>query len=96
MKSSSGLVHTLVFFLVGMRLWAEERRVGTLELLLTMPITPWQAIFGKFLASPGKHADGLLSHRGPAFQGQTDIVAARKTRRVRNRKHGFLQIAEDF
>jgi ABC-2 type transport system permease protein len=36
---------------VGMRLWAEERRVGTLELLLTMPITPWQAIVGKFLAS---------------------------------------------
>src|SRR3954454_18488936 len=36
---------------VGMRLWAEERRVGTLELLLTMPITPFQAIFGKFLAS---------------------------------------------
>ncbi len=36
---------------VGMRLWADERRVGTLELLLTMPITPWQAIFGKFLAS---------------------------------------------
>lgn len=36
---------------VGMRLWAEERRVGTLELLLTMPITPWQAIAGKFLAS---------------------------------------------
>ena len=36
---------------VGMRLWAEERRAGTLELLLTMPITPWQAIAGKFLAS---------------------------------------------
>lgn len=36
---------------VGMRLWAEERRVGTLELLLTMPITSWQAIAGKFLAS---------------------------------------------
>lgn len=35
----------------GMRLWAEERRVGTLELLLTLPITPWQAILGKFLAS---------------------------------------------
>ena len=36
---------------VGMRLWAEERRSGTLELLMTMPITPWQAIAGKFLAS---------------------------------------------
>jgi ABC-2 type transport system permease protein len=36
---------------VGMRMWSEERRMGTLELLLTMPITAWQAIVGKFLAS---------------------------------------------
>ena len=36
---------------VGMRLWSEERRQGTMELLLTMPITAWQAIVGKFLAS---------------------------------------------
>ncbi len=36
---------------VGMRLWSEEKRLGTMELLLTMPITPWQAIVGKFLAS---------------------------------------------
>jgi ABC-2 type transport system permease protein len=36
---------------VGMRLWAEERRSGTLELLLTMPVATWQAIIGKFLAS---------------------------------------------
>ena len=36
---------------VGMRLWSEERRLGTLELLLTFPITTWQAIVGKFLAS---------------------------------------------
>jgi ABC-2 type transport system permease protein len=44
----------LYLFLVpaaGMRLWAEERRLGTMELLLTMPITAWQAIVGKFLAS---------------------------------------------
>ncbi len=36
---------------VAMRLWSEERRQGTLELLLTMPITGSQAILGKFLAS---------------------------------------------
>jgi ABC-2 type transport system permease protein len=44
----------LYLFLVpaaGMRLWSEERRLGTLELLLTMPITTWQAITGKFFAS---------------------------------------------
>jgi ABC-2 type transport system permease protein len=36
---------------VGMRLWSEERRLGTMELLLTLPIATWQAIIGKFLAS---------------------------------------------
>jgi len=34
-----------------MRVWAEERRSGTMELLLTMPVAPWQAIVAKFLAS---------------------------------------------
>jgi len=36
---------------VGMRLWSEERRLGTMELLLTMPVASWQAILGKFVAS---------------------------------------------
>ncbi|TDU72937.1 ABC-2 type transport system permease protein [Prosthecobacter fusiformis] len=36
---------------VGMRLWSEEHRLGTFELLMTMPISPWQAIVGKFVAA---------------------------------------------
>jgi ABC-2 type transport system permease protein len=36
---------------VGMRLWSEERRLGTIELLLTMPVATWQAILAKYLAS---------------------------------------------
>ncbi|MFK2855210.1 ABC transporter permease subunit [Dyella humi] len=36
---------------VSMRLWAEEAKAGTLELLLTLPITLWQAMLGKFLAA---------------------------------------------
>jgi len=34
-----------------MRLWAEERRVGSIELLLTLPITVVQAVLGKFFAA---------------------------------------------
>ena len=36
---------------ITMRLWAEERRLGTIELLLTLPITQTQAVIGKFLAA---------------------------------------------
>jgi ABC-2 type transport system permease protein len=36
---------------VAMRLWAEERKAGTIELLMTLPISPWEAILGKFLAA---------------------------------------------
>jgi len=36
---------------VAMRLWSEERKGGTIELLLTLPLTMWQAVVGKFLAA---------------------------------------------
>lgn len=36
---------------VAMRLWAEERKSGTIELLMTLPVSTWQAILGKFLAA---------------------------------------------
>ena len=36
---------------ISMRLWAEERRSGTIELLLTLPLTSNQAVLGKFLAA---------------------------------------------
>ncbi|ODS33035.1 MAG: ABC-2 type transport system permease protein [Candidatus Scalindua rubra] len=34
-----------------MRLWSEERRVGSIELLLTLPVTVTQAVLGKFFAA---------------------------------------------
>jgi ABC-2 type transport system permease protein len=45
---------------ITMRLWAEERRLGTIELLLSLPITQGQAVMGKFLAAWAFCAIALL------------------------------------
>ncbi len=44
----------LYLFLIpalSMRLWAEERKSGSLELLMTLPVTLWQAVLAKFTAA---------------------------------------------
>lgn len=48
-----GLVPIIFLFFVpavSMRMWAEERKLGTLETLMTLPIRDWEAVVGKFLA----------------------------------------------
>ncbi len=53
MRSFFGLLPLLFMIFVpaiSMRLWAEERKLGTLELLMTFPIKTWHAVLGKFLA----------------------------------------------
>jgi ABC-2 type transport system permease protein len=45
---------------VGMRLWSEEKRSGTVELLFTLPITTLQAVLGKFAAAWAFLALGVL------------------------------------
>jgi len=45
---------------ISMRLWSEERRSGSIELLMTQPITLWQAVIGKFLAAWACAALALL------------------------------------
>lgn len=36
---------------IAMRLWSEERKSGSIELLMTLPVTLWEAVLGKFLAA---------------------------------------------
>ena len=47
--------HTWLYLLlvpaISMRLWSEERKGGTIELLMTLPVAAWEAIVGKFLAA---------------------------------------------
>ncbi|MBX5482468.1 MAG: ABC transporter permease subunit [Myxococcaceae bacterium] len=45
---------------VTMRLVAEERKSGTIELLLSMPLREWEVVAGKFLAALGMVAVGLV------------------------------------
>ena len=47
--------HTWLYLLlipaISMRLWSEERKTGTIELLLTLPVSPAHAVIAKFLAA---------------------------------------------
>jgi ABC-2 type transport system permease protein len=45
------LAFVLVIPMITMKSWAEERKTGTVELLLTMPFREWDLALGKFLAS---------------------------------------------
>jgi ABC-2 type transport system permease protein len=45
---------------VAMRLWSEERKMGTVELLLTLPVKDWEVVVGKFLAGLALIALSLL------------------------------------
>jgi gliding motility-associated transport system permease protein len=46
-----GLLLMTLVPLVSMRLWSAEYSAGTAELLLTLPLTPWQIVLGKYLGA---------------------------------------------
>ena len=49
-----GLISIMLIFFVpamSMRLWSEEMKLGTMELLMTFPVRDWEAVAGKFLAA---------------------------------------------
>jgi ABC-2 type transport system permease protein len=63
MRGYFGLMPMLFTFIIPaitMRLLAEEKHTGTLELLITMPIRDWEVVVGKFLAAVGLLAALLL------------------------------------
>ncbi|QQO07962.1 ABC transporter permease [Breznakiella homolactica] len=47
------MVFILVIPVITMKSWAEERKLGSIELLLTMPFSEWNLVLGKYLACVG-------------------------------------------
>lgn len=92
-----GFWTTLLVAIVGpavtMRLLAEERSNDTLELLLTMPVTDWQVVLGKYLAAVGLFAFAMAGmfvfaatvamigplDKGPAFAGYLGLFLVAAT-----------------
>ncbi len=44
-------LYTMLIPAITMRLWSEEKRLGTIELLHTLPLSTWQLVIGKFMAA---------------------------------------------
>ncbi|MDP2708656.1 MAG: ABC transporter permease subunit [bacterium] len=63
MRSYFSLLPWIFLFIapaITMRLWSEEKKSGTIELLLTLPITDWQAVGAKFFSALAFLAISLL------------------------------------
>ena len=51
--SAFPIVFILVIPMITMKSWAEERKLGSIEILLTMPFSEWELVLGKFFAAFG-------------------------------------------
>ena len=51
LMGNASVVGLFLIPLISMRLFAEEKRTGTIELLMTSPVSDWEIILGKWLAA---------------------------------------------
>ncbi len=84
MRGFFGIMPLLFMFLapaITMRLLADEKSSGTLELLITMPVRDWEVVVGKFLAAmaPGLHGAGADDgvRRSPCARSDRSTAARR-------------------
>ena len=87
---NSTVIILFVMPLITMRTYAEEKRSGTIELLLTSPITDFQIILGKFLGAMGLYVAMLGDHARP----HGDPVRLRQPR-VEADRHRLPRAAAD-
>ena len=74
-------LYMLLIPAISMRLWSEERKSGTLELLLTLPISLAEAVVGKFLAAWAFTAIALALSRGTSCVSKAAIWSALMARK---------------
>ncbi len=63
-------LYMLIAPAVGMKLWADEQRTGTIELLGTFPVSTWSAIVGKFFAASTVTLVALIAHISHRHYGE--------------------------
>ena len=79
MLQNAAVIILFLMPLITMRTYAEEKRSGTIELLLTSPVTDVEIILGKFLGAMGLYAAMLRGHaalhRDPVHLRQPGVAA---------------------
>ena len=81
---NASVIILFIMPMITMRTYSEEKRSGTIELLLTSPLTDVEIILGKFFGALGLYvamlAVTLLYMRDPVLLRQSRVAAARRRR----------------